>query len=211
MNRREALASLALGATAVNGVAPPSWERFRRWLQNPQQGRFFSDAERATVTMLSDMIIPRDEKSGGATDAGSVEYMDFVVGDASDRTKQAWRDGLRWLDEECGRRFQKPFVQCDETQRGAVLDDIAWPARARADLQPQVDFFNRARDLISTAFFSSRMGVQDLRYMGGVFNPDWQGAPPEALRELGVSYEEWDAKYGRTEAPRHRGNGAPGR
>jgi len=207
MNRREALASLGLGAAAINGVAPPQWERFRKWLAGGQQPRFFSDAETATVRVLADMIIPRDEHSGAATDAGSVEYMDFVVGDAGDRTKQAWHDGLRWLDEECQRTFQKNFTDCDDTQRGAVLDLIAWPARARPELSAQVEFFNRARDLSAAAFFSSRMGVEDIRYMGGVFNPGWQGAPPEALRELGVTYDEWDGKYGSA----GRGTGGPAR
>ena len=197
MKRREAIAAMGASIAAVNGVAPPTWERFRRWTQNPQAAHFFAEAELPAVRTLADMIIPRDDKSGSATDAGSVEYMDFVLSEASDRTKQIWHDGLRWLDEECGRRFQKPFVQCDETQRGGVLDDIAWPARARADLQPQVDFFNRARDLTASALFSSRMGVVDLGYLGGVFNPEWQGAPPAALQQLGVSYEEWDRKYGR--------------
>ncbi len=197
MDRREALTAMGVGAMAMNGVAHPALERFRRWLSDPQAQHFFGEAELASVRVLADMIIPRDDKSGSATDAGSIEYMDFVLSEASDRTKQTWHDGLRWLDEECGRRFQKPFVQCDEPQRGALLDDIAWPARARADLQPQVDFFNRARDLTASAFFSSRMGVMDLGYLGGVFNMEWQGAPPAALHELGVSYEEWDRKYGR--------------
>ena len=204
MNRREALAALGLGAAAMNGVAPPQWERFRKWLANGQQPRFFSDAETATVRVLADMVIPRDEHSGAATDSGAVEYMDFVVGDADDRTKQGWHDFLRWLDEECQRTFQKNFTDCDDTQRGAVVDNIAWPARARPELATQVDVFNRVRDLGAAAFFSSRMGVEDIRYLGGVFNPGWQGAPPEALRELGVSYDEWDAKYGRTGGPTDR-------
>ena len=199
MKRREAIVTLGTGAAAMNGVAPPSWERFRAWLaQGQDRAHFFTEAEAAIARLLADMVIPRDERSGGASDAGAMEYMDFVISGGSDRGKQVWRDGLKWLDDECGRRFQKPFVQCDETQRGQVIDDIAWPARARQELGPQVNFFNGVRNLVSTAFFSSRMGIEDLRYLGGVFNPNWQGAPPEALRELGVSYEEWDRKYGAT-------------
>ena len=63
-------------------------------------------------------------------------------------------------------------------------------------LKPQGEFFNRLRDLTGSAFFSSKMGVHDLGYMGNVPNPDWQGAPKAALDELGVSYAEWDRKYG---------------
>lgn len=197
MNRREALEALGLGAMASYGVGSPTWERFRKWMASAQaQWRFFTDPELATVRVLADMVIPRDEKSGSATDAGSIEYLDFVLSESGDRTKQAWHDGLRWFDEECGRRFAKPFVQCDDTQRGAVLDDIAWPVRAREDLRQAAEFFNRVRDLVAAAFFSSRMGVEDLGYQGGVFNPNWRGAPDEALRELGLSYDEWDRRYG---------------
>ncbi len=93
-------------------------------------------------------------------------------------------------------RFNKTFVQAAEAERVQIVELVAWPARAAADLASQVSFFNRLRDLTASAFFSSRMGVEDLGYIGNVFNPNWQGAPEAALRELNVSYAEWDAKYG---------------
>ena len=197
MNRREAVTSLGFGALAAYGVGSPSWERFRKLRPGERQTiSFFSPAELAMVRVLADMIIPRDEKSGSATDAGAIEYMDFVLNENSDRAKQQWHDGLTWFDDECGRRFQKTFVQGSDAERGQVLDDIAWPARASAERRDQATFFNRVRDLTASAFFSSRMGVEDLGYIGNVFNPLWRGATDEALRELGVSYEEWDRKYG---------------
>jgi len=73
---------------------------------------------------------------------------------------------------------------------------VAWPARTASALKPQGEFFNRLRDLTGSAFFSSKMGVHDLGYVGNVPNPNWQGAPRAALEELGVSYAEWDKKYG---------------
>jgi len=178
-------------------VGTTSWERFSRLARGEQEAmRFFTAPELAMIRILADMIIPRDEKSGSATDAGAIEYMDFVLSENSDRAKQQWHDGLKWFDDECGRRFQKAFVASGDAERGQVLDDIAWPARATAERRDQATFFNRVRDLTASAFFSSRMGVVDIGYIGNVFNPQWQGAPPEALRELGVNYEEWDRKYG---------------
>ena len=201
LDRREALAAMGVGAFAAYGVGTPAWERFRQLAASRQQpAAFFSASERQLLGTIVDMVIPRDAKSGSATDAGSLDYMDFVVGDSSPRSQQAWRDGLAWFDAESQRRFTKPFGQASEQERGQILDAVAWPARAAAELRPQVDFFNRLRDLTATAFFSSHMGIEDLNYMGGVFNPNWQGAPPEALTELGVSYAEWDRKYGRAAA-----------
>jgi gluconate 2-dehydrogenase gamma chain len=93
-------------------------------------------------------------------------------------------------------RFRRPFLECGEAQRAQVLDDVAWPARARPEHADAAAFFSRLRDLTASAFFSSAMGVEDLRYQGNVFNPEWRGAPQQALDELGVSYEEWDRRYG---------------
>jgi hypothetical protein len=197
VTRREAIEAIGVGAMAAYGVSSPSWERFHRLRPGEQEAIvFFTPAELAMVRVLADMIIPRDEKSGSATDSGAIEYMDFVLNENSDRAKQQWHDGLKWFDDECGRRFQKTFVQSSDAERDQVLDDIAWPARATAERQGQASFFNRVRDLTGSAFFSSRMGVEDLGYIGNVFNPQWRGAPDEALRELGVNYEEWDRKFG---------------
>lgn len=212
MDRREALASMGAGVLGAYGVGTSSWERFCRQAVKPssQSSLFFTAAELATLGALADIIIPRDAKSGGATDAGALPYMDFVVSENGPQGQQAWRDGLRWFDEEAGRRFTKTFVQATPAERTHVVELVAWPARAAAELQPQVNFFNRLRDLTASAFFSSRMGVEDLGYIGNVFNPDWTGAPPEALRELGVSYAEWDAKYGtRGQRPGAGGHDAP--
>ena len=197
MDRREALAALGIGAAAY-GLPAPDGLAFRRWLaRNQDQQRFLTSAELALVTLLGDLIIPRDEKSGSASDAGVPAYVDFILGISSGQTQNNWRTGLRWFDEEAQRRFTRTFAQSDDAQRRLILDDIAWPARARPELQQQAGFFNSVRDLVAAGFFSSRMGVQDLGYQGGVFNPEWRGAPDEALRPLGVSYEEWDRKYGR--------------
>ena len=50
-----------------------------------------------------------------------------------------------------------------------------------------VAFFNRFRDLTASGFFSSEMGWKDVRFVGNVFNPGWNGCPPEAMTKLGVS------------------------
>jgi len=199
-NRREALATLGVGAfgLAAYGVSPPLLERFRRVLaQGQYEPRFFTDAQLATVRVLADMIIPQDHRSGSATEAGTVEYMDFVLSEAGEETQQSWRDGLAWLDATCWQRSGKRrFVDCSDDERANILNDIAWPRRAREEHRAAADWFNRVRDLVGSGFFSSELGVRDLGYIGGVFNPTWQGAPPDALRELAVSYDEWDRRYG---------------
>jgi gluconate 2-dehydrogenase gamma chain len=155
--------------------------------------KFFTAAEFRTARILADMIIPRDERSGNATDAGVPEFMDFMMIDRPNNQK--WmRDGLAWLDAQSNTRFSKPFADTTESQREQILNDIAWPARAPETMNAGVGFFNRFRDLTSSGFWSSRIGVKDLQYQGNLFVPDWNGCPPAALNKLGVNYDKFDSK-----------------
>jgi hypothetical protein len=147
--------------------------------------KFFTTREYAMVRVLVDLIIPKDERSGSATDAGVPEFMDFMMNDQPAR-QTAMRGGLAWIDLECQDRFDKRFLECTAAERTAVLDDIAWPAKARPEFSQGVAFFNSFRDLTASGFWSSKMGVQDLKYMGNVMVPAWKGCPDEALKKLGL-------------------------
>jgi len=158
---------------------------------NAYAPKFFTTAEFQTVRVLADMIIPRDERSGNASDAGVPEFMDFTMTDRPN--SQKWmRDGLAWIDAQSRSRFGKPFADAAQSQREAILNDIAWPSRASASMADGVSFFNRFRDLTATGFWSSQVGVKDLRYQGSTFAPNWNGCPPAALKKLGVSYAKFD-------------------
>ncbi len=195
ISRRDALK--LLGAVPLTGAlhwTPEALSRATHMLQQedtdaPETKRkFFSAHEDATVRILVDMIIPRDERSGSATDARVPEFMDYMLADASERNRVEMHGGLAWLDTECRTRFDTDFLKSTDAQRKQVLDDISWPARARPELSHGVQFFNSIRDLTASGFFSSLMGWKDVRYIGNVFNPNWNGCPPEALHQLGVSY-----------------------
>ncbi len=151
--------------------------------------KFFTSHEWQTVRVLVDMIIPADERSGSATSAGVPEFMDFMMIDQSSR-QVPMRGGLAWLDLECRKRFDRTFIDCDVTERGQLLDDIAWPKRARAEYSHGVAFFTSFRDLTATGFWSSKMGVEDLQYTGNQFVAEWNGCPEPALRRFGVSYDD---------------------
>ena len=153
--------------------------------------KFFNKHEWATVAMLADYIIPRDERSGSATDAKVPEYMDFLLAekDANPANQVAMHGGLAWLDTECHKRFQKTFIASTDKQRREVLDDIAYPDKAKPEMRYGVMFFNRFRDMTASGFFSSAIGYKDLQYIGNVFNPGYDGCPPAALEKLGVTYD----------------------
>jgi hypothetical protein len=201
MTRRDAVQLMAsLPVAAFLSWPTAEQEKVRQFVANALRAaaegtayapKFFTPVEYRTVRILADMIIPKDERSGSASDAGVPEFMDFTMTDRPN--SQKWmRDGLAWLDAESNKRSGKPFADATQSQREAILNDIAWPDKAPATLASGVSFFNRFRDLTSSGFWSSEVGVNDLRYIGNVFAPNWNGCPPAALRKLGVTYAKFD-------------------
>ena len=192
MKRREAVGAIALAslATAFRWT-PAEAQRVAKLVREsvtPYAPTFFTPHEWETVKALADLVIPRDERSGSATDAAVPEFMDFMMGDRPDG-QVPMRGGLAWLDNECYERSGKTFLECSERERSAVLDDIAWPKKTKPEHSQGVAFFNMFRDLTASGFWTSKIGVTDLDYQGNTFVAEWKGCPPEALRKLGVSYE----------------------
>jgi hypothetical protein len=203
MTRREAVQLMSvLPIAAALGLSKVDHEKAWRFVEETRDlaaegvavaPKFFTPAEFRTVRVLSDMIIPRDDRSGSATDAGVPEFMDFIMIDKPENQK--WmRAGLTWIDAQSTTRFGRSFADAGVAQREQILNDIAWPARAPATVSDGVSFFNRFRDLTSSGFWTSKMGIKDLRYLGNTFNPDWNGCPPEALAKLGVTYAKFDPR-----------------
>jgi gluconate 2-dehydrogenase gamma chain len=157
----------------------------------PRKSQFFTARELRTVRVLADDIIPRDERSGSATDAGVPEFIDFnlSVPETTPETRIAWRGGLRWLDTESRKRFGAAYAAATRAQRHQLLDDISWPDKARPEMSAGVAFFARVRDMVAAGFFSSAVGWKDLQYIGNTALPEWTGCPEPALRKLGVSYD----------------------
>jgi gluconate 2-dehydrogenase gamma chain len=149
--------------------------------------KFFTAHEYATVVVLVDLIIPRDERSGSATEAGVPEFMDFMMVDEP-RRQTAMRGGLALIDRLCEQRFDKRFLDCSEADRKRLLDEIAFPASAPPPLAHAVAFFSSFRDLTAGGFWTTKMGIADLQYQGNTFAPDWDGCPAEALKHLDVGY-----------------------
>ncbi|MDF1501623.1 gluconate 2-dehydrogenase subunit 3 family protein [Roseisolibacter sp. H3M3-2] len=159
---------------------------------NAAQRKFFTAREWRTVGVLADDVIPRDERSGSATDAGVPAYIDFnmSVPETDENARTQMRGGLRWIDAESRRRFGVDYHRASQAQRHQVLDDVAGPpAQAKPEFRHGAAFFNTFRNMVASGFFSSAIGWKDLQYQGNVFNPAWNGCPQPALDKLGVSYD----------------------
>lgn len=152
------------------------------------QGRFFTDHELATITVLGDIIIPKDDVSGSASDAKVPEFIDFIVRDMPQH-QVPMRGGLRWLDMQCLKRYEKAFADCNHDQQIEIVDEIAYPNKAKAEMKQGVAFFSLMRNLTASGFYTSEIGVKDIGYAGNQPNK-WNGVPDEVLKQYNISYSE---------------------
>ncbi|WP_316751149.1 gluconate 2-dehydrogenase subunit 3 family protein [Pedobacter gandavensis] len=202
MNRRDSLKVLGLtavssailfdackqgepkvAATAEAGEHPgrEEWEVLRD--KTLMEETFFSPHEMATIAVLSDIIIPKDDKSGSATEAKVPEFIEFIVKDMPAH-KTPMRGGLRWLDMQCLNRWEKPFKDLPQEQKIEMVDQIAYPKKAKPGMEQGVAFFNLMRSLTASGFYTTEMGVKDIGYVGNVPNK-WEGVPTEIWKQYG--------------------------
>ena len=209
MDRRKYLKTLAVGTVAtgviLNACSPQEKKIVSKDLNKVNGGpdrqpdevarfkklsaeKFFDEHEMATIAILSDIITPKDEISGSATDAKVPEFIEFIVKDMPSHQTPI-RGGLKWLDLQCLKRFNNAFAQSSASQQLEMVDDIAWPENAKPGMEPGVAFFNLMRDLTATGFYTSEMGIKDIGYAGNRPN-QWDGVPQDVLDQYGVKYDE---------------------
>ncbi|HWY97813.1 MAG TPA: gluconate 2-dehydrogenase subunit 3 family protein [Bacteroidia bacterium] len=157
-----------------------------------EQPKFFTANEMAAITILGDIIIPKDAVSGSASDAKVPEFIEFIVKDMPEH-QVPMRGGLRWLDMQCLKRFEKAFKDCSHTQQMEMVDEIAWPKKAKPGMHQGVSFFNLMRNLTATGFYTSEIGVKDVGYLGNVPN-QWNGVPDDVLKQYNLAYTEKELK-----------------
>lgn len=204
LNRREALKGMALAPFAFDLTRRDVQQTHKRLNEHAQRtaaaGRgayevqFFTTHEYRTVQILSDLILPADERSGSATDAGVPDFIDFMMIDRP-YLQVPMRGGLAWLDALARKQYGETFAEAAPAEQTALLDRIAYPEHAEPEMQPGVSFFNSFRDLVATGFWTSKMGIEDLQYLGNTFVHNWDGCPDEACDHLGVSYDSLDFDY----------------
>ncbi len=154
--------------------------------------KFFTDHEMATITLLSDIIIPRDEISGSATDAKVPEFIEFIVKDMPEH-QVPMRGGLRWLDMQCLKRYNNDFKSSTAAQQIQMVDEIAYPKKAKLQMKQGVSFFSLIRNLTSSGFYTSKIGIADIGYKGNTPN-QWNGVPDEVLKQYNIAYTEKELK-----------------
>ena len=207
MNRRDSLKALAVGTVSVGTLITACdkkdgtesagegkagvygrTEEEKRIDEKLNAEKFFNPAELAAITVLCDIIIPRDEKSGSASDAKVPDFIEFIVKDQP-RYKIPMRGGLKWLDVKSLKLFKKSFTEASKVQQIELVELIAFPEKAAAENAAGVSFFNTMRNLTATGFFTSKEGIEDMQYKGNQPNA-WDGVPDDVLKQYGLEYDE---------------------
>ncbi len=161
-------------------------------LERVNSETFFTPHEMKTITILGDIIIPKDDVSGSASEAGVPDFIEFIVKDKPEH-QVPMRGGLRWLDMQCLNRYKNAFAECDTRQQMEMVDEIAWPKKAKPDMKQGVQFFNLIRNLTATGFYTSEIGGKDVGYIGNTPN-QWNGVPDDVLKQYNLAYTEKELK-----------------
>lgn len=207
MKRRDALKGISLTTLGLAGLSPQvkaaevldlaepekkkePWEPYGRTRGELERDaklfkdQFFNKHEMKTISVLADIIIPKDAQSGSASEAGVPDFIEFMAKDQPN-LQTPLRGGLLWLDAQAKRRFEKTFTGCSDAQRIEIVEDIAWPERKKPGMSQGIAFFSLMRNLTASGFFTSKMGIADLGYVGNTPN-QWDGVPEEVLRHYGL-------------------------
>ena len=171
-----------LGDTELTGLEDFEKERLKKL---KKEGAFFNEHERATLIALGDWIIPKDDVSGSASDAKVIDFIDFIVKDIPEH-QVPLRGGLKWLDVQCLNRYEHSFIGSTDSQQLEIVEEIAYPKKAKPEMHQGAVFFSRVRDLVATGFYTSEIGIKDIGYVGNVPG-QWDGVPRDVLAQYNLS------------------------
>ncbi|HTJ18212.1 MAG TPA: gluconate 2-dehydrogenase subunit 3 family protein [Steroidobacteraceae bacterium] len=138
-----------------------------------------SKEQRVTAAALCDLIIPADDTSPAASSVGVVDFLDEWISapypeHAEDRKTIV--DALSRVESEAQRRFKTSFAKLSAQQLSTIADAIV-----------KEQSFVRYRALTAGGFYTTPVGVKDLKYVGNVAMETFDGPTPEILKRLGLA------------------------
>lgn len=119
--------------------------------------RFFSQTQMATLTRLSDVLLPPLGGKPGALQAQTPAFLDFLIGSSPEPRQKTYAGGLDWLETESQAKFKTPFAKLDDGQAGNLLKP--WLRTWMNDNPPgeaHAGFINIAHDDIRAATINSK-------------------------------------------------------
>jgi gluconate 2-dehydrogenase gamma chain len=189
ISRRDVLRTLGVGAMAgsvLRAIPLQAAEYAHNMVQAEKAAapggytpKFFSPHQYKTLQALCESIIPAEDGSGGAIEAGAPEFIDLLTSENPEYQLKLG-GGLMWLDSACADRYGKAYLECSPAQQKQMLDQIAYRRNALADpsLSQGIDFFSFLRMMTVDGFFTSEVGIKYLGYIGNKYMKSFAGCPP---------------------------------
>jgi gluconate 2-dehydrogenase gamma chain len=189
ISRRDILRNLAVGAAGGSVLqmipaqaAELAHELIHKERANSPAGKYtpkyFSGHQYQTLLLLCGTIIPKDETSGGAVEAGAPEFIDLLTSE-NEEFQGVFGGGLMWLDGFCVDRYEHVFLECTAAQQKEVLDLLAYKKNAKTnpELSQGITFFAKLRNMTCDGFYTSKIGIEDLKYIGNTALAEFPGCP----------------------------------
>ena len=209
MDRRDSIKSIMLGSIGfgvlfegcVTGI---SSEDVKKTISKFQYGRTdkelaydkklfsiqcFSKKEMKSITQLCNLILPPNE-FGSIEDAEVPELMEFMAKDIPGYEIPI-KDGLLMLDKISKQKNSMVFINCNEIEQKKILDQMAFPDpdMSSSEQKEEVKWFSLMRNLTMTGYYTSKVGIEELGYVGNTPNV-WDGVPQDVLDQYGLSYDQ---------------------
>jgi Gluconate 2-dehydrogenase subunit 3 len=181
LTRRDALKTLVAGIGAATviplipaDVAEAAQKAIAKRKAAAAPPKFFTPAQHRTVDILSELIIPADDRSPGARAAHVADYIDFALSESSAEAKAAWTDGLAALDAASTAQTGKPFVEATPEHQTAILTEAA--KNEFNPTTPLEKFFREAKGRTIFGYYTSKIGIhEELKYKGNQFLQEFVG------------------------------------
>jgi len=190
ISRRDVLRNLAIGAAGgsmLQLIPAKAAELAHEMIQKEKAAspagkyspKFFPTHQYETLVLLCGLIIPKDEVSGGAVEAGAPEFIDLLTSE-NEEYQAILGGGLMWLDNFCADRYEHTFLECSSAQQKEMLDEIAYRENTKKDLSLSqgIAFFAKLRLMTCDGFYTSKIGIEDLKYIGNTALAQFPGCPP---------------------------------
>ncbi|MEP6913475.1 MAG: gluconate 2-dehydrogenase subunit 3 family protein [bacterium] len=187
-NRRAALKVIAVGVGTAstlpileNGALGQHKHPEMQMAKSPgatvptaEGGKFFNPQDMATISAISDLIIPTDEHSPGARAAGVADFIDLMVNESSNETKALWREGLAAVNRMSEQKFSAAFNQAGQEHQVSLLKAISRNERRPRTIEER--FFVAIKGLTVDGYYTSAIGIhQDLQYKGNAYLKEFTG------------------------------------
>lgn len=208
VSRRHALKWItgsAAGAAAAPAIAapnetepsPPAYpSRFNLHdpdFSKPTTGpweKLLSAEELKTITVLADIILPKDANGPAASEVGVPDFINDWISapyDDNREDRETVRGGIGWLNTESFRRNNARFDELANADQLKILDDICDAAKAKPEHQTGARFFKKFRQLCLGGYYTHSSTWKHLGYVGNVtIGGPYPGVPAEIIKKLGL-------------------------